>query len=400
MKANIFSFLTALAVLCTVSCSKNDKGTNTVSYSFQVQYPDNYSQTNVEKAVVILKNLTTNTEVKDSTNSSGSVSFSSLTPGLYSVSVSKSLSTTETETLTGVSQEVYLTATVTQLQITAQGSQTIKLTSSTVGSWAIKEFYYSGAPNSYYFYDGFVEIYNNSTDTLYADGLLFGNTKAASSSTTSFYGFITQGESDAYLAFVFQIPGTGKEHPVAPGKSILIAIDAINHKTDPNGNANSPVNLGTGVSDFEVYYTANPNTPDTDNPDVPNVNIIYAYSTTLFDYIPGVFGSGLVIFRDDNPASLTKYTEPNSTASTQYVKVPKEEIIDGIDAVANSTVTADRKRLPTNIDAGMNTVGGTYNGKSLRRKVKQEINGRKVLTDTNNSSNDLEVTTTPTPKGW
>lgn len=399
MKINHLSFLIVLLFLSFAACKKNDSGTSTVPYSLQVQYPDNYSQVNAPNAVVVLKNLTTNVETKDSSNSGGTVSFASLTPGIYSVTISKNLSASETEALTGVSQEVYLTASISQLVVTAQGSQTIKLTSSTIGSWAIKEFYYSGAPNSYYFYDGFIEIYNNSTDTLYADALLFGSTKAASSSTTSFYGFITEGYTDPYLAFVFRIPGTGKEHAVPPGKSIVIAIDAINHKTDPNGNVNSPVNLGAGVADFEVYYTANPNTPDTDNPDVPNVEIIYAYSTTIFDYLPGVFGSGLVVFRDGNPASLVKSTEPNSTASTQFVKVPKEEVIDGLDAVANATVTVDRKRLPANIDAGMNTVGGTYTGKSLRRKVKQDINGRKVLVDTNNSSNDFEAVT-PTPKGW
>ncbi|WP_447640605.1 MULTISPECIES: DUF4876 domain-containing protein [Chitinophagaceae] len=399
MKASFFSFMVILSILLVASCKKNDSvDTPTVSYSIQVQYPDNYSKTNVENAVVVLKNLTTNVESKDTSDADGTTSFSKLTPGIYSVSVSRTLSATETEGLTGLSQEVYLTGNISQLQITAEGSQTIKLTSSTVGDWVIKEFYYSGAPNSYYFYDGFVEIYNNSTDTLYADSLLFGNTKAASSSTA--YGFITEGYTDVYLAFVFRIPGSGKDHPVAPGKSILIAIDAINHQSDPNGNPNSPVNLGTGVSDFEVYYTANPNTPDTDNPDVPNVDIVYAYSTTLYDYLPGVFGSGLVVFRDKNPESLEKLTEPNSTASTLYVHVPKEDIIDGLDAVANSTITADKKRLPTNIDAGMNTVGKTYSGTSLRRKVKQEINGRKVLVDTNNSTNDFEVASTPTPKGW
>jgi hypothetical protein len=48
----------------------------------------------------------------------------------------------------------------------------------------------------------------------------------------------------------------------------------------------------------------------------------------------------------------------------------------------------------------MNTVGGTYSGTSLRRKVKQEIGGRKVLMDTNNSTNDFEENKTPTPKSW
>ncbi len=401
MKSKFLFVFAALAMLFVTSCRDDDNpGEATVNYTFKVEYPDNYSTANAANAKVVLTNLTTNVATEKTTDSNGEASFTGVIQGNYSVTVSKTLTASEAETLTGVSSEVFLNATIAQIHITANGSETVKLEGGAVGNWVIKEFYYSGAPNSNYFYDGFIEIYNNSTETLYADGLLFGNTKAASTSSTGFYGFITQGSTDAHLAFVLKIPGTGKDHPVEPGKSIVIAIDGINHKTDPNGNANSPVNLGPGIADFEVYYTANPNTPDTDNPEVPNIEIVYAYSTTLFDYVPGVFGSGLVIFKHDNPASLERSTEPNSTASTQYVKVPKEYIIDGLDAAANSTITADRKRLPTNIDAGMNTVGGTYTGTSLKRKVKQEINGRKVLLDTNNSSNDFQVGNPPTPKSW
>ncbi|ODS73435.1 MAG: hypothetical protein ABS46_20090 [Cytophagaceae bacterium SCN 52-12] len=382
------------------ACDKDDPEANLVSYTIQVEYPENYSKTAAENVDVVLKNLTTNQELKAVSDAEGEAKFSSVTPGNYSVTASRNISESEAEALTGVKGEVFLNATLTQLQVLAEGTETLKLQGSAVGNWVIKEFYYSGAPNSFYFYDGFIEIYNNATETLYADGLLFGTTKSASSSSTGVYGYIAEGRNDAYLAFVMRIPGSGTQHPVEPGKSIVIAIDGIDHKGDPNGNANSPVNLGPGVADFEVYFDVNPNTPDTDNPAVPNVEILHAYQTTLFDYLPGVFGSGLVIFRHDSPASLEKSTEPNSTSSSQYVRVPKEAVIDGLDAAANATITAERKRLPVNIDAGMNTVGGTYTGTSLRRKVKQEIGGRKVLLDSNNSGTDFEVNATPSPKTW
>lgn len=382
-----------------VSCKK-DKVDNSVNYSITVNYPEIYSAVAASGVTVVLKNLNTNQETTGTTNAAGTVDFEKLAPGSYSVTASKELSAAEAETLTGVSEEVFLNATEPQVQIVADGNTTITLKGSAVGGWVIKEFYYSGAPSSFYFYDAFIEIYNNSTDTLYADGLLIGNTKASSSSSTAVYGFIAEGKEDVYLATILRIPGSGTQHPVAPGKSIVIATDGINHKDDPNGNPNSPVNLGKGVADFEVYYDVNPNTPDTDNPDVPNVEIVYAYSTTLFDYLPGVFGSGLVIFEHNNPGGLPKFKEPNTTANTDFVEVPKGAIIDGLDAVANSNIRPEQKRLPVNIDAGMNTVGSTYSGTSLRRKVKQEINGRKVLQDTNNSANDFEVADPPAPKNW
>lgn len=403
MKTNISLFFALLITVLLASC-KDDKevtpGSDSLKYSITVQYPGTFGNAIASGVSVTLKNLTTNMEVSQNTDATGVAAFENLTPGNYSVTATKTLSAAETEAITGIAGELFLNASLAQLHIVSEGSQTLTLEGGAVGDWLIKEFYYSGAPDSYYFYDAFIEIYNNSTDTLFADGLLIGSTKAATTSATSFYGFVAQGLQDAYISTMLRIPGNGTEHAVAPGKSIVIAVDGINHKDDPNGNANSPVNLGPGIADFEVYYYVNPNTPDTDNPEVPNVDILYAYSTTLFDYLPGVMGSGLVIFRNENPDALEKVTEPNSTSSTQYVRVPKEDVIDALDAVANSTVTPELKRLPTNLDAGMNTVGSAYSGTSLRRKVKQETNGRKVLVDTNNSANDFEVNAKPSPKAW
>lgn len=403
MKTKISLLFALLLTVLFTSC-KDDKEVspngNSLKYSITVKYPETFGNAIATGVKVTLKNLTTNNEVSQNTNDTGIAVFENLTPGNYALAATKTLSATETEALTGLSSESFLNAAVTQLQIVSEGTQTLTLEGSKVGDWVIKEFYFSGAPDSYYFYDAFIEVYNNSTDTLFADGLLIGTTKASAFNSTGFYGFISKGLQDAYISTMLRIPGNGSQHPVAPGKSVVIAIDAINHKSDPNGNENSPVDLGAGIADFEVYFDVNPTTPDTDNPEVPNVEILYSYSTTLFDYIPGVMGSGLIIFRDDKPEELEKLTEPNTTSSTQYVRVPKDQVIDALDAVANSTITPDLKRLPANLDAGMNTVGDAYTGTSLRRKVKQETNGRKVLTDTNNSTNDFEVNTKPSPKSW
>lgn len=399
-----FSFLLSLLMTVLFFACKDDTDVtpngNGIDYTVQVKYPEAYGNAIASGVQVTLKNLTTNIETIQQTDELGNAVFSKLTPGNYTVAASKSLSATETEALTGIASETYLNATITQLQVLAAGSQTLTLSGGTVGGWVIKEYYYSGAANSYYFYDAFIELYNNSTDTLYADGLLIGTTKSATASATSFYGFISKGLEDAYVSTLLRIPGSGKENAVAPGKSYVIAIDAINHKDDPNGNANSPVNLGKGIADAEVYFYVNPKTPDTDNPDVPNVEILHSYSTTLFDYIPGVMGSGLVIFRDDKPEALEQVTEPNSTSPTLYIRVPKDKVIDALDASANMTITPELKRLPSNLDAGFNSVGDAYTGTSLRRKIKQETNGRKVLVDTNNSTNDFEVNSKPSPKGW
>jgi len=402
MKNKFLFILSLFTVLIFNSCrnESDNFGSTIYNYEFRIVYPSTYSTINAENAIIVMKNLSTNEEIRQTTNGEGLAKFI-LAPGNYSVSVTKNLTASESEALAGIAQEAYLHASVSQLQITSNGNQTIQLGGSPVGNWVIKEYYYSGARGTHYFYDMFIEIYNNSSETLYADGLLLGTTKSNSPASGP-NGFIAQGLEDVYLATVIKIPGSGREHPVRPGESIVIAADGINHKTDPNGNPKSPVNLGKGIADFEVYYYINPTTPDTDNPEVPNMDIVYITESMrrMFDYTPGVMGTGLVIFRSENPSQLETFVEPNSTSSSKYAKVPKSDIIDGLDAVPNSTTTVDKKRLPVNVDAGMNTVGRAYTGTSLRRKVKQTINGRRVLQDTNNSTNDFEVNNTPTPKSW
>nr|WP_321414770.1 DUF4876 domain-containing protein [uncultured Allomuricauda sp.] len=397
MKTKFLLLITLVTTSLFISCSSDDdSGPVPIGYTVTLQYPENFGSSLVEGATVTVVNLTTNEETFATTNATGAATFE-LTPGNYSVSASIELMEEDVEALTGIYESLFLNATEAQVSILDSGNLNLQLEGSSIGDWVIKEFYYAGVP-SYYFYDGFIEIYNNSTGTLYADGLLFGNTEFTSSNSTS--GFIASGENDVYLSIMMQIPGGGTDYPVEPGESIVIAIDGIDHKDDENGNPNSPVNLGPSIADFEVYFDVNPTTPDTDNPDVDNVNILYAATTTMFDYIPGVHGSGLVIFRNDAPDELERFTEPNTTSSREYVRVPNGDIIDGLDAVGNETVTAEYKRLPTSIDAGMNTVGDSYNGTSLRRLVKQEVEGRKVLLDTNNSTDDFEANPTPNPKGW
>jgi hypothetical protein len=54
------------------------------------------------------------------------------------------------------------------------------------------------------------------------------------------------------------------------------------------------------------------------------------------------------------------------------------------------------KRMPAILDAGAATVNGTYLGVSVARKVKEtHPDGRVILQDTNNSTDDFEVMDPP-----
>jgi hypothetical protein len=271
------------------------------------------------------------------------------------------------------------------------------------GGFVFKEIYFAGSKTSdakTYYSDQFHEIYNNTNETLYADGLCIGILEQTSTNPNVWVN--TDGSFMDKLPVTFQgwiVPGTGKEHPVAPGKSILIAQDGIDHKTDPNGNPLSPVNLAK--AEWETYMAVSGK--DTDTPGVPNLIMMYTTITTMNDWLHSVFGSAVILFR--LPVAWETYvadpanfrTKPGSTSSTQYLMIPKSYVIDAVEIV-QADETKRNKRLHTELDAGYTYLdGGTYCSKSIRRKAKLVIEGRVIYKDTNNSTVDFLHDLVPTP---
>lgn len=271
------------------------------------------------------------------------------------------------------------------------------------GGFIIKEIYFAGSrtPDAKTYYsDQFHEIYNNSNDTLYADGLCIGfleQTPTAPNVWVNADGSIMSALPTTFQQWI--IPGTGKEHPVLPGKSIVIAQDGIDHKTDPNGNSLSPVNLAK--AEWESYCAAAGK--DTDSPGVPNMTLMYTTSISMVDWLHSVFGYAEIIYRLPvpweqfvaNPANFR--TKPGTTSSTLYMMVPSSYVIDGVEIVYPDE-TKRYKRLPNTIDAGYTWIdGGTYCSKTIRRKAKLIVNNRVIYKDTNNSSNDFLHDLVPTP---
>lgn len=56
--------------------------------------------------------------------------------------------------------------------------------------------------------------------------------------------------------------------------------------------------------------------------------------------------------------------------------------------------------LPANIDATSINCDASFNSQSVIRKVKSTFNGRKILEDTNNSSQDFVKLAKANPKGF
>ena len=340
--------------------------TNTVDAS--VPRPDSYT--------VRFINYDEKLDISAKTDATGKVSVPNLIPGRYNVTVSA-------EVAQG-GFTYYYSGTLTNKVITSDTSLSIDAAASKAGALVFKEIYYNGA-SGYYFKDQFYEIYNNSDEVQYVDGLCIGTLMPATASTTIYHWIVEDGhpENYVYLGAVWQIPGSGSDYPVKPGESIIIAQGAQNHKLIKD---TSPVDLSKAEFEtFIVNQTVNP-----DNPESVNMTLKIDFNVFGTQWLSSVFGCAYVIFFPDREFDNSTWVQPDGY-TTKAKEFPIDCIIDGVELVNNAT-KINQKRMPTTIDAGATFTGATYTGKSVCRKIRSTKDGRNLYMDTNNSSDDFQVT--------
>lgn len=398
MKSLTFTII--FSTLLFTACKKNRFGELQMSsVTVSAKYPGSYSQTGASGATITLTSVTDGAIKTATTGSNGDAIFTDVLPGTYNIAASLTLNEAQAQSLTGISTALTLNAVQNNaIVISGQNASfVLDLQGNAVGGLVIKEVYYAGSKTpagGNYFSDQFVEIYNNSTDTIYLDSLCiadaYGNSGLInpSSEPTAFAG----DAQHVYLNSIWQIPGTGKDHPLAPGKSIVIAQDGVDHR-DPLLNPASLVNLSN--ADWETY-NERPDNRDADAPGVPNLRRVYF--TGGFDWLLTVFGPGVVIFKGDSSQLVTQTAAiPGSPTAAPRIKIPASQVIDGFEALKDGN-SSTFKRIPVGLDAGFVFADDTYNMQSFRRKTSTSINGRRVLQDNNNSTADFEKLASPTPR--
>lgn len=365
--------------------------------NLSLNFPDGYTLSGFPDEGVAVKLTNTNTGRTSTavTDASGKLSCT-LMEGNYDVACSFAVTVDGQEyTFNGMKADYLLrsSGTLDMNLIMADNS----------GGFILKEVYFSGSKTpegKTYSADQFHEIYNNTGDTLYADSLCIAVLEQSSSNPNVWLKEDGTFMDELPLTFhVWIVPGDGDDYPVLPGESIIIAQDGINHRTDPNGNPDSPVDLSN--ADWEAYVEISGK--DLDAPGVPNLTMMYTTTSTSNDWLHSVFGAAVVIFRlpedwhsyVDNPDHFM--TKPGSTSSIKYFMLNKEHVIDAIEIVRVEE-SKRYKRLPSDLDAGYTYLdGGSYCGKSIRRKVRMIVDGRVIYKDTNNSSEDFQHDLDPTP---
>lgn len=372
-----------LLMVGLVAC-QDDKVTPDTNVSLRIVLPAEFAALSLNDYAVVWTNTSTRNETSVKTDAKG-VAVSLLTPGIYTLSIEgKSMDN-------GV--EILFQRTMNQVAVSGESMQmTADLERSLTGNgWVIREVYYTGSatPNGKsYNQDQYIEIYNNSDDVLYADGIAIAETAHLNTSASTSWTDFLPGQVPVQT--VYAIPGSGKDHPVMPGKSILIAANGLNHKSI---NPNSPVDLSK--ADFEWY---DEHQMDTDVAEVPNLIKHFSYSQTIW-LLHNRGTRGYLIFRpkEDMKTYMEKNMLTTLSASgnpTHRVGVKSELILDAVEGAQPQGPVL--KALSSGLDKGYTYCDAASSGKSVRRK-EITVNGKVKLQDTNNSTQDFISNATPSP---
>ncbi len=243
----------------------------------------------------------------------------------------------------------------------------------------------NGATPKNYLCHLYIELYNNSDEAIDVAGtyVAMANTDAAANAWAA---VDMTGDKAGMAVFkqVFQIPA-GSPVVMEPGKSLVIANCAIDHSEIAEGQ----VDLST--ADFELKSANAAFNFHSDA--VPAMTIAYSANASQ-DYInfmnPGP--DGIALFKADTDiANCAKTLPKGKDTGNQYLVIPMANSIDAVDIVKQKTPSADDKRFTAEYDAGFTCTAdvNNFNCQAVARKVVNTENGRKVLQDTNNSTDDF-----------
>lgn len=270
------------------------------------------------------------------------------------------------------------------------------------GGFVISEIFYTGTTTpegkQYVGGDGYIVITNNSDVTLYADSIAVLESLFLTTTKQDYDPDIMA--TDFAVDAVYMIPGNGRDVAVEPGKSLVLGINAIDHR---EANPNS---FDLGVADFEFFdQSANPNFTDPDNENVPNLDKWYCYTATTFGFHNRGFKSYAIAKMSTSKEDWLEnyqyqanykmvFGEYSFDMTSNGYRVPNTWVLDAVNLCVESEfqwlVTA-----PT-LDAGWTYCGKVdrdatrYNKAVVRKK---DSTGKYI--DTNNSTEDFEPEAQP-----
>lgn len=400
--------LFGLLAIIQMSCVDFDDATQPITVTIQVNSPEDFPNADLQGHTV---NLTGTYGYTATTDATGKAVFTNIVPDVYSVSTSWKITASEYAQATG---EV-----IENRNFTISGSLSAKVMSETNDtptqistsitqdqSIIIGKVYYQGNKdnnNKNYTYAKYLELYNNSDEIVDVAGLYIALTESTSPNPAYAISYFAQ--HDTIVAKqVFRIPPS-PSYLVQPGGTVLIANSAVDHST--KGASEEPNLLD---ADFEAK-DLNSTKPHENNPAVPELPLIYGFTNQTYMNLMQGGPSGVAIFSTtedvatDWVANHLTYAYGKKSGS-KYMKIPTHTIIDAVDILkynGETGVDVNTKRFYDYIDAGyaFTEVKNGYDGRLVVRKTASTTaDGRKILQDTNNSTNDFESTDELNPREY
>ena len=396
------AMLCAVFVFLCLSCVDYSDATQEVAAKVQLLMPHEFTTPDLPGHTIVMQQGTQ--RLTATTDEQGVATFHGIVPDVYDISCSWEITGNEYRHMTGDNQVVSgATVSGSRNSYLIREEQTIQLqTSLSINrDILIGKIFYAGSKdlnNRTYMAGKYVELYNQSDDSVDVSGLYIGFVEGESAQAYTL-GNLHDAFADSVILLkqIFRIPAN-KPHWVEAGGTVLLVNSAIDHTT------NNTMESNLTQADFEAKDLSG---KTQNNPATPALELVYTMYPSVSNM--NMVQSGpcaVVIFRtSDDVAKWQKTYAYGKTSGNQWLLCPKRYIIDGVDVLRNRAtgVEPGEKRLYADIDAGytyINAVSG-WNGEVVYRTTsKLSADGHPILTDTNNSSNDFKVSSNIKPREY
>ncbi|MGK6350532.1 DUF4876 domain-containing protein [Parapedobacter sp. DT-150] len=376
------------AGLVFTACTKDELSVDQTAVSVTITNPPQLEEVEITAATLTLTEINSGAAVSTTELENGRFEVA-VPAGSYDVTLEGTVSYMQdgqayTSAVRGRKEGAVFTGSSAELQLE------LFLHSENAG-FVLQEIYFTGSltpEGKQYNGDKYFIIYNNSDEVLYADGLVFAESEFL---TTTKRDYTPNIMSEAFTAGnIVMIPGSGQEYPVQPGESVVVANNAIDH-VEYNSNS-----IDLSGADFEITLLP---TINVDNPQVTDLINVAPYLTMhnrgFKSYVLAKFEGDVETFKTTQTYEYTYLQASGSERTVETYKIPNEWILDAV----NLSVESEYQWILTDpsLDMGWThcgTVDSDDNryGKSVRRKVLSTgENGREILQDTNNSTEDFET---------
>jgi hypothetical protein len=328
------------------------------------------------------------------TDAAGLVRYTDLLPDQYRLSVFRLLDDAE-RAASGVSDALALAGGTAFAPFAQDDSLLVELRTGRRGSLALSEYaskipHFAGTVGDYPF-AFYLEIHNNGDSTIYLDGKLFGEGYGVAYDYPNFpcstYEIFIDPDG-VWAWYIYRFPGSGRDHPLAPGERTIVATDAIDHSQIVPG--------GPDLSGAEFEFIGG---GDVDNPSAANMISVGPRDVTVFGH--GFVSSNLAVvpfLADPLDVDTLPLQGPPNRPDLPLRRVPRGALRDAValvTLVSTNTFPFCARIVHPTIDEGeLRWDGGTDPTDPLapqRRIFTTLDDGRPVLQRTGASVRDLTV---------